>query len=1481
MPSQTPPPPLTLYPDHPASSNPGISTPPSAIISVPASWGMADSPSGSTSAGRASTDGEDHVMVGHMEPPLPLSASSSSSPSRPLFWPPVASTSSSSGPTTAVPLSLHRITDRPDPFDNTSSFAEDPFAPQSSSSSSGEDESSASMAGSFTDDAEPLAEAARRVRSVSDTMDHDGLPTDPEFSIGSQNMEEYTFEEQDVAPPSHPTLLRTFSAPLPSRVGSLRHPLNPARDPLGMCAHPPQPHSSFSALGPAPGNLFIPPLDGDSSDSTGSSPATIQTPLQTLSRELADSLQSAIQTLLHLSPPHLLDNAKEQYSGCSVNLPTTSVSALLTSMRSLNYLSANVETLCNDLGSSAKDEGLLAAAGRGKSNVHDFDIGELLQSVADLLSGQAAQLGVDFVLFHGDVGMKHISVRGDGEGLAYVLSHVIRQILAVASKGDTIELGLQIIPQSPSMTPRVSLPLTAADVEQGRRSQGGDNSRSTSPGRTLPSPPSGVTDGPLLCAIEIVHNIYQTPNSASATPRAELNPFTRLSEESEAARPKLDSLLCRRLLQHQNAHLRTDIQPSSPLGSGMPRRAYEVSVLLPRGKPILEPVPLSVEEEAIRQPFPTIRLAREPTLGELAAFADSLRGKKVFLHASFSSVFARHLTSYLAAWGMDIVHFPTEEGEEIYRPKERCVNAAQPFRHDSGYGGSSSATPVHEASLSSSFGAMALSSSTSSMGGKETDRFIIVDDDVSVLRRELIRIKAEVPSLQLKPRLLKRPTLNSRTRSSPLVRQTNSLTPEPPRAASTVLIHFTSLANYNQVRDIVTSFLGVPASNGMGAFAHPEVMVIPKPVGPRRFLTALHTAVNQPLVDPFFSPIATSPRSPGGGYFPAAGRTPTGSELGRNTGFFDSVAEESAEEDPMRSHGDNHARSPLGEHPPVTAHIVRTDAGLHLSLPTPGDILATPASEYFSSATNKSSSSHASGVVMQSPDGRPFGMFFEPPMRSEGARRGSFSQRVPSDSLRKRPTSRKSSVATEEPAPSSPSMSPSSSRRLSLLSNGPQAAEDNVTSPRRATGLRTISGLPDAGGEQGVQMPTIGRRRSSRRKTLPAADTSAPILAQGRDRSATVTQATRRKTPAGSPIVSSPTTRAEEGKLPAALPVRASASGTQPLKAKKAAKDEVVVPPINVLIVEDNPINQNILSMFLRKKKIKHQSAKDGLEAVEKWRTGGFHLILMDIQLPVMDGIEATKEIRKLERNNNIGIFPSTPVSEVSRVLNADPVPSSPFRSSVIIVALTASSLQSDRVAALAAGCNDFLTKPVSLKWLERKIVEWGSMQALIDFDGWRRWKGSDPKDAGETKRGFQTGPQLAAKTLASRLKIERKPSRLPNLSLPSSSASEAETPVGSGPEINVQVATPRALPEDKAGEEALQAARTELESRTESENQQSSNALASESMSSATSPAISLPAIKEVVEHSTSPVALTSTPNHDGSSQAPDKPLPPLPGSD
>ncbi|KAF7513557.1 hypothetical protein GJ744_008851 [Endocarpon pusillum] len=207
------------------------------------------------------------------------------------------------------------------------------------------------------------------------------------------------------------------------------------------------------------------------------------------------------------------------------------------------------------------------------------------------------------------------------------------------------------------------------------------------------------------------------------------------------------------------------------------------------------------------------------------------------------------------------------------------------------------------------------------------------------------------------------------------------------------------------------------------------------------------------------------------------------------------------------------------------------------------------------------------------------------------------------------------------------------------------------------------------------------------------------------------------------------------------------------------------VPPINVLIVEDNVINLKLLEAFMKRLKVRWKTAMNGKEAVAVWRTGGFHLVLMDIQLPVMNGLEATKEIRRLEALNKIGVLSgSLPDGLLESCLNGDGVDGdladeemksedrlqdrkAMFKSPVIIVALTASSLQSDRHEALAAGCNDFLTKPVNFVWMERKVTEWGCMQALIDFDGWRKWKGlAAQEEANKTsKKGESKADQRAA----------------------------------------------------------------------------------------------------------------------------------------
>ncbi|KAI9729836.1 MAG: ssk1 response regulator receiver [Cirrosporium novae-zelandiae] len=236
--------------------------------------------------------------------------------------------------------------------------------------------------------------------------------------------------------------------------------------------------------------------------------------------------------------------------------------------------------------------------------------------------------------------------------------------------------------------------------------------------------------------------------------------------------------------------------------------------------------------------------------------------------------------------------------------------------------------------------------------------------------------------------------------------------------------------------------------------------------------------------------------------------------------------------------------------------------------------------------------------------------------------------------------------------------------------------------------------------------------------------------------------------------------------VPAPPPVRTSSPRPQRHRSaarryKKSAETPALpagllngsVPPINVLIVEDNPINLKLLEAFMKRLKVRWQTAMNGREAVKKWRDGGFHLVLMDIQLPIMNGLQATKEIRRLERLNNIGVFSSSASSTAPTGILDGSVPEldeeavgddiladlNKFKSPVIIVALTASSLQSDRHEALAAGCNDFLTKPVNFPWLERKVMEWGCMQALIDFDGWRKWKDFSTPATGSIKDGSST----------------------------------------------------------------------------------------------------------------------------------------------
>ncbi|GAB2800003.1 hypothetical protein GCM10027275_52490 [Rhabdobacter roseus] len=115
-----------------------------------------------------------------------------------------------------------------------------------------------------------------------------------------------------------------------------------------------------------------------------------------------------------------------------------------------------------------------------------------------------------------------------------------------------------------------------------------------------------------------------------------------------------------------------------------------------------------------------------------------------------------------------------------------------------------------------------------------------------------------------------------------------------------------------------------------------------------------------------------------------------------------------------------------------------------------------------------------------------------------------------------------------------------------------------------------------------------------------------------------------------------------------------------------------------ILVVEDNLLNQKYISTLLSKWKVNFQLAKDGREAVEMAQKKAYQLILMDIQMPIMNGYESTIAIRSTSNPNQ-----QTP-----------------------IVALTASAMLDQRNMALTSGMNDFLSKPFTPTQLEEKLKE-------------------------------------------------------------------------------------------------------------------------------------------------------------------------------
>ena len=135
---------------------------------------------------------------------------------------------------------------------------------------------------------------------------------------------------------------------------------------------------------------------------------------------------------------------------------------------------------------------------------------------------------------------------------------------------------------------------------------------------------------------------------------------------------------------------------------------------------------------------------------------------------------------------------------------------------------------------------------------------------------------------------------------------------------------------------------------------------------------------------------------------------------------------------------------------------------------------------------------------------------------------------------------------------------------------------------------------------------------------------------------------------------------------------------------KKSKEKEHQILSLNkthILLVEDNPVNQKFMIHLLKKYGCLVTPASDGKEGVNQYRKQKFDLILMDCQMPVMDGFEASKAIRKLEINKEI-----------------DPTP---------IIAVTANALKSDRDKCLKSHMNDYISKPFTRESLEKVLIKW------------------------------------------------------------------------------------------------------------------------------------------------------------------------------
>jgi CheY-like chemotaxis protein len=133
---------------------------------------------------------------------------------------------------------------------------------------------------------------------------------------------------------------------------------------------------------------------------------------------------------------------------------------------------------------------------------------------------------------------------------------------------------------------------------------------------------------------------------------------------------------------------------------------------------------------------------------------------------------------------------------------------------------------------------------------------------------------------------------------------------------------------------------------------------------------------------------------------------------------------------------------------------------------------------------------------------------------------------------------------------------------------------------------------------------------------------------------------------------------------------------------QSASNKEQLQLSAKVLLVEDNQINQMVAMKMLQKVGLKAVLANNGIEALDILKEQSFDLVLMDCQMPEMDGFDATREIRR----------------QAIKALHDKPLP---------IIAMTANVMSGDRERCLEVGMDDYIGKPVQRDKLERVLRKW------------------------------------------------------------------------------------------------------------------------------------------------------------------------------